>query len=321
MKKVFFLLGFAIAGILLLFTVKPTVAKAVNTPNTIAVTVHELTSDYTVDIGNNTFVTYAHEGDFEVLLTIENNTGYAGSGMGLYYDKNNFDPCMPDPSDPTSIECYYTTGPALINLSPSILVNRSQGRFGLTTNGTTNNTNDGLMMRVFLTRKDNAPDPDAIPYVGTVVTQLVTAKNYDVSYYEPTCLNTGFIAERRFLLNYRLGDLDGDGNVTMADANLLSSILANSTSINASTAESRARALTGVTLDGLFHNTYDIFEDTFIFSVIDINNDGVITSADITQINNYVMAGILDMDPEDLGCVPGINAVAEYAYSVYIMVS
>lgn len=317
MKKVFFLLGFAIAGILLLFTVKPTVAEAVNTPNTIAVSVHELASAVQVS-----GVTYASAGDFEVLLTIENNTGYAGSGIRLYYDKNNFDPCMPDPGDPTSLVCYYTTGPALTGLSNSILVNRNNGRFGLTTSGNNNNTNDGLIFRVFLKRKANAPDPDAIPYVGTAILQLVTSNNIDITnYYEPTYQNiSGYVAERHFLLDYRLGDLNGDGNVTMADSNLLSSILANSTSINASTAESRARALTNVTLDGLFHNGYDIFEDTFIFSVIDINKDGVITSADITQINNYVMAIILDMDPEDLGCVPGINAVAEYAYSVNIIV-
>jgi hypothetical protein len=115
-------------------------------------------------------------------------------------------------------------------------------------------------------------------------------------------------------LEYRPGDLNGDGVVNMADANLLSSILDNSTSINAAVAESRARALMDVILNGLLHNGFDNYNDIFIYGVIDINGDGVVTSADITQISNCFMATILGLEPQDLGCVPGIGETATMEY-------
>ncbi len=78
--------------------------------------------------------------------------------------------------------------------------------------------------------------------------------------------------------------------------------------------------LTDYTLDGLFHNGYDYIDDTFIFNVIDLNGSGFITSADISQISNYVMADILGLEPEDLGCVSGIGELAFYTHIIAVNV-
>lgn len=51
--------------------------------------------------------------------------------------------------------------------------------------------------------------------------------------------------------------------------------------------------------------------------MIDINGDNVITSADVSQITNYVMASILDLEPEVLGCVSGIGEPDTYLLVVY----
>lgn len=317
MKKIAFVI-FSIVGLFIALTVQKGVQASATDEAIIYGVAVELTENVDLDYNQ-----VANIGDFKIEFHIDNNPGFTGSGIGLYYDKDNFEPIV-NPDSPLICCCTIATdegGSVFRSVSPSIMVNTKKGRFGLTTNGLVDCESNGLFFTVYLRRKQNAPNPNANPSIGTLVSQFYDSHNDDLDYEEPTpyvspsSISTPVTVTRYAYLQYMLGDLNGDGYVNMMDANIISSILGTSASINATVAEDRASALTGYTLDGLFHNGYNAYEGVFIFDVIDVNGDGDVSDADRAQISNFVMAGILGLEPEDLGCASGIGDIDYYLYS------
>lgn len=119
---------------------------------------------------------YAEPGQIvDFSLNIKNNSGYAGSGIGLYYDERL------TPQGVSDLEIEGTYGPASTNLAPSLLCNTKKLRVGWTSSGTKDNSTDGAIYTVRFKVPDDAKADDTFP-MQVVVTQFCTAKNVDVDY-------------------------------------------------------------------------------------------------------------------------------------------
>ena len=119
---------------------------------------------------------YAEPGQIvDFSLNIEGNTGYAGSGIGLYYDERL------EPQGVSDLEIEGTYGPASTNLAQSLLCNTKKLRVGWTSSGTKDNDTDGAIYTVRFKVPDDAQAGDTFN-MQVVVTQFCTAKNVDIDY-------------------------------------------------------------------------------------------------------------------------------------------
>ena len=119
---------------------------------------------------------YAEPGEIvDFSLNIEGNTGYAGSGIGLYYDERL------EPQGVSDLEIEGTYGPASTNLASSLLCNTKKLRVGWTSSGTKDNDTDGAIYTVRFKVPSDAQPGDTFN-MQVVVTQFCTAKNVDIDY-------------------------------------------------------------------------------------------------------------------------------------------
>lgn len=98
------------------------------------------------------------------------------------------------------------------------------------------------------------------------------------------------------LLEYMLGDIDGDGVVTAADSSLLSAVIS-STNVTLTAANAEAyfvaysQSHNNVSIAGMY------VDNIFVFDVADINFDASLTSTDSSAILLYFTYVTAHIDP------------------------
>jgi len=119
---------------------------------------------------------YAEPGQIvDFSLRIKNNTGYAGSGIGLYYDERI------EPQGVSDLDIQGTRGEASTGLAGSLLCNTKKLRVGWTSSGTSDNTTDGAIYTVRFKVPDDAKPGDTYE-MNVVVTMFCTSKSVDLDY-------------------------------------------------------------------------------------------------------------------------------------------
>ncbi len=286
MKKILLSIVVSIASLILFCCLRTLSAKAVDTEFSVASRVilasevdtwnSKLTAEYP-DLDNHVGHDAVQAGDIMVDVYLTHNTGYAGSGVGIYIDTANFY-ALASYHDNQGLGGAILAGEAsdYIQMTVSKLYNASNGIIGITTNSFGNETDDGIYTTFFLRAKTNATDLTH-PVSGIKVTQFCTAQNVDIDYEIETQTQCEYIP-------YILGDLNGDGVVNTNDSNYLMSAISNGNITRATLANQF------VGMAGMYYHNQVIFE------VADVNSDNVINQTDANLILTYYNYILLEIN-------------------------
>jgi hypothetical protein len=216
----------------------------------------------------------------KVTLTISNNSGYGLAGF--YCDSN---PSKVEPVTYTSgvdagdrVTVY---GAAASGLSYYDAYNPTTGRmaFGCYGNGVTNNSNDDDIVTYYLKPKANVDiTNESIENLiyAPGVNSLKKANGTVLSYSLPT---TFTYTESSISYSYVLGDLDGNGEVTVEDAQLLDLLVDTYGPVIAIDATDTGLTYSSTTpYQGLFISIDGV--ETLVLCVADVNFDGVVDGTD-----------------------------------------
>ena len=162
-----------------------------------------------------------------------------------------------------------------------------------------NCTSDGAIAFAFLKRKSTAPTTAPIPSASTFFTYFTDVTNQPQAYTEVAPHGQ----TPNLLLEYLIGDIDGDGVITAYDASVLNTVIS-STSVTLTAANAEAyfvasHSASGTYIDGMYE------QNVFIFDVADVDQDGVLTTTDANQILDYFTSVMISLDPlnPDIGTI------------------
>lgn len=287
MKKILFAILFSLASLIGFCCMKSITAEAtdaefsVNSRVVLASEVNaynQILTDFHHE-GEGSNINPLHDfvqaGDMIVTVSLANNPGFSGSGVGVYYDYANYDVLLAYDDD-SGYGVAAFPGDNMQNLSFSMLVNTTKHRVGITTSGTQNATQDGEYVSFFLRAKTNATDLTH-PITGIKVLQFCNKKNTDLDYEIETQTQCEYIP-------YILGDLNGDGVVNTNDSNYLMSAISNGDITRATLANQF------VGMAGMYYHNQVIFE------VADVNSDNVINQTDANLILTYYNYILLEVN-------------------------
>ena len=111
-------------------------------------------------------------------FSLENNVGYAASGIQLLYDNSVLD-VVAEEDDATL--AVYEEGPAAKNLTQLVTRNAAKGIVGYSTQGTRNNTADGKVITVNFILPETAKAGDKYE-INLNVIQFIDKEVQDVAY-------------------------------------------------------------------------------------------------------------------------------------------
>lgn len=234
-------------------------------------------------------------GDCIVSVMLQNNTGYSAFGIGIFLSNSYYEAYLSAPR-----YAVFIPGPAANGLLVTAGYKSDVDQIGISTMGSgTNCSNDGAVAYCFLKRKSTAPTTAPIPTASTSVQQMVDCGDIPQPYIEVE--HNGQTPQ--ILLEYLIGDIDGDGVITAYDATVLNTVInstnATLTASNAETYFVACHTAYGTCIDGMYEQT------VFIFDVADVDQDGVLTSTDADLILDYYTSVMISLDPlnPDIGTI------------------
>lgn len=302
-KNIFLSFFFSLLGAFLLVGLceNKCVAQAYGSqPNIIYAEVEALTETEIVSNGYRSVngLSGLQAGDAIVSVMLQNNSGYTTLGISTYMSNSYFEPYL------TAGNMYpvaYILGSAAPNFLVSINYNEIQDRVGLTVMNSSPSSSDGAILYFFLKKKQNAPSSALFPTISTNVSHVINNKQY-MSYTEVNPHDQ----TPNILLEYLIGDIDGDGVITAYDASVLNTVIS-STSVTLTAANAEAyfvasHSASGTYIDGMYE------QNVFIFDVADVNQDGVLTTTDADQILDYFTSVMISLDPDN----PDIGTIGYY---------
>ena len=239
-------------------------------------------------------------GDCIVSLMLQNNTGYAASGFAVHLSNAYYEAYL-EPGE--TINAAYVAGPASAGLNLTVGYNSTMNQIGFSTmSGGADCTNSGAVAYAFLKRKSTAPATAPVPTASTEVNQLANRAKVAQPYIEVAPYNQ----TPNLLLEYLIGDIDGDGVITAYDASVLNTVIS-STSVTLTAANAEAyfvasHSASGTYIDGMYE------QNVFIFDVADVDQDGVLTTTDANQILDYFTSVMISLDPDN----PDIGTIGYY---------
>ncbi len=213
---------------------------------------------------------------------ISSTNGFASISMTVPYDNTNFQAVSSQPNDPNGDYPVYVLGPALTGVSPHGTSNNSVGLFAFSALGTLNNDDGELFSFLLRTSSNNTPETE-------VNLQALLEEDKD-SLVEVEDDGNGndipVIYDHDFVYYYILGDIDGDGYVTLDDAQNLYRIATKIANGNAHTYEEAIALLTDLDFDGMYITDHTAAL-RFIMEVGDVNFDGILDEDDAFDILDY----------------------------------
>lgn len=220
-------------------------------------------------------------GDYRVTVSVENNSiGFSGITLGISYS-SYYTPVL----EGIGNDVYEWISPNTYTASLKILqksLNPSERQVLLSWIKTTTQLGDKDLVNFFLRPTGTMPTfghiltgLNVFDIIDVDKVSIISQFNYNTSTYQ-----RGY----RFLI----GEIDGDGVISAMDASYLEDVL---NYYEDDIPESLLH------VDALFYmmNCYGMFSDdaTFCFAVGDINEDGIISMADVNAILSYVNSSVI----------------------------
>lgn len=207
---------------------------------------------------------YAQAGDLKVTLSISNNDGYATLGAQFRFNAAEYSTYLNGSEEDGT---YCVTGPAATGALTVLETDEAGTQIGMGIVMYTDNDVDGDILTFYLTK--DVPNPTNDPITGFYVDQMCNDDKQELPYTEPTTYDYNYI-----VTDYIVGDVDGDGEITEFDAQIVDGVLdANGGTISAADFED----------DVPFYE----YDGVVCIGVVDVDNDGDIDAADGQEILRY----------------------------------
>lgn len=202
----------------------------------------------------------AQAGDYKVTLSIAENSGLSGFGIGFYYDSTNFAPVMTEDNTVSFISMmsgfmfsveHGTDDPNLIGMAAA---------------ATYNYRRNGNLVSFYLRKISNAAN--VFPLTSIEIDRLTNKEDELLSYS---------ISNQCAVYNvYRVGDANADGTIRVNDAIFINQIISNANGV-AITESNFMNYITSTNAG-----------DGVCFALMDADGDGFLTSTDADIITQYI---------------------------------
>lgn len=249
MKKFFTTFVFSLIAIVAFAFVNDTEALTASAVNDLSVSVTKLT----------TAEEDAQVGDYKVTLSIAENSGLSGLGIGFYYDSTNFAPVMTEDNTVSFISMTPLLG-------FSVMCSPSNSVIGVAAASPNNCRKNGDLVSFYLRKTSNVAN--AFPLASIIIDQLTNIEDELLSYS---------ISDQCAVYNvYRVGDANADGNILIYDAIFINQIISNANGV-AITESNFMNYITSTNVG-----------DGVCFALMDADGDGFLTSTDADIITQYI---------------------------------
>ena len=288
MKKVLLTILFSVVG-LIAFISKNEAIKAYAVNNELDISVKYLTSSDAANYNNqqisnlNSYSVPLQAGDYAISLSIKNNTGFTSIGYRIFYNASICTPIykieLNGLGNPVEVP-IYDKGVAGDGLNYVSSLNTSLHLLGMRSMGNANEITDGIIYTYFV-RPSHAlslEDEKSIVtqheiyewFNGSNVVNAQDNNGFTLFHYTSPTLNQSWI----------IGDIDHDGYITAADAQLILGVYVDYGVSN-----------TGV-YTAEYIGTFDLesgqtVDKIYVVTVSDVNGDGVVDTADANQVLDY----------------------------------
>lgn len=246
--------------------------------------------------------------------------GYSSVCGYIMFDPDLYECVLDYDEDLEEYVCLCVNGDAIwsihhgyVNqLSVNCDYNNTVGIVSVGTIGNGNYGHDGIIVTVLIkTKTATAPAPEITPVLTRVLDSTTTSIVDYVTEPDPDSPNGPPIIvtyAHTFTIYYTLGDINGDGEIDAADAQLLTVLTTASNQDYESIIEQSSGNYSGM----YFLN--HLGEQIFLYQVGDINSDGALTSPDATRIlTEYVRT--LSTPGYEIGY--GLGQTFSYTYTYY----
>lgn len=223
--------------------------------NDFSVTVEELTAADS---------SYTQAGDFKVTVSMANTlSSTASAAFGLYYDATNFEPVMKTTND----RPYYDLGDAASD--SYAMVELDARLYGCVFLNYSAHKLDGALITVYL--RPTAQNVDDITPITALVVDQVCDEDNELAF------NVSELCKIIAPMEYEIGDANTNGRVQAVDATYINRTIANANGVT-------------VTANNYLNYVPTYAEGDFVcsFEAMDVNEDGVLTSADSNFLLNYL---------------------------------
>lgn len=256
MKKIIMTFVFSLIAIVAFAFTNNADALAASAANDLSVSITKLTA---AEEG-------AQVGDYKVTLSIAQNNGFAGLGVGFYYDNVNFEPVVDDDNEPV----HQTP----LNILCVINADPNSGIVGFSMISQNNITSNGAIVSFYLRKTGSAANVS--PLEAVIVDQMTNDNKQYIS-----CSMSNQCAVHNV---YRVGDANADGNIRIFDASLIRQIISN------------ANGVTVTENNFMNYITTTNVGEGVCFALMDADGDGVLTNTDADIVTDYI-AGYPVEDP------------------------
>lgn len=247
-------------------------------------------------------------GDIKVSVTITNNQGFATGGFRVIYS-DKLVPFFDAAGKPV-----FTYGPASGRVSLNVSKNNEEHLLACAFNSESSSYDDGDIMSFYLKKKPGTTSIDLRTAFSLDVHEFMNFRGQEVPLPPEIHEYTTVWTAQTFTV--MLGDIDGNGIVTAADAQLLRNLLADSGDLevtltalpNVDTSDQSGLYVTGV-ING---ETVELLA----LGVADVNYDGIVDVADANLLLEYYVDMLGHSTPEN----PNIGTLQQITVWVYTIV-